>query len=322
MSTATPIPPIPSAVPGVTPDEGPGVVTAAPFDGSIPVARDRSRLSNYITLCKPRLNFMVLVSTAVGFYVAAPFNALALLHVLIGTALTAAASAVLNQWMERDRDLLMPRTRNRPLPAGRVAPVEALILGLVLSALGLGYLAWFCNLLTFALGAMTLVTYLGIYTPLKTVSTLNTVIGAIPGALPPVMGFAAATGDIGHGAMSLFAILFLWQMPHFLAIATLYREDYRAGGYVMLPVVDESLRSTSRQSLIYLSALLLVSLTPTLFGLTGVFYAAAALFLGIGFFLAGAQQAISRTRKDARMLFFVSIIYLPLLLTAMVIDKL
>lgn len=297
------------------------MVTAAPFDGSV-TARKPSRLSDYATLAKLRLNFMVLVSAAVGYHMAVDvIHWLPLLHVLIGTGLTAASSAVLNQWMEIERDRKMPRTRNRPLPAGRVSEVEALVLGLLLGVLGLGYLAITTNFLTFTLGLLTLATYLAIYTPLKTRSTLNTIVGAIPGAIPPLMGYTAAANMVTTESLILFAIMFLWQMPHFLAIATLYREDYRAGGYVMLPVVDPKLTATSRQALVYLAALLLVSLAPSLFEMTGTLYATVALLLGTVFMMSGAQLATTRTRKDARMLFFVSIAYLPLLLGVMVYDK-
>jgi protoheme IX farnesyltransferase len=273
---------------------------------------------------------MVLISAAVGFHLATSAAGSAsgsgsrwvgLLYVLIGTGLTAAASAVINQWIEIDRDRRMPRTRNRPLPAGRISPREALIFGVILGIAGLTFLALFTNLLTFWLGVGTLVSYLAVYTPLKTRSTLNTIVGAVPGALPPVMGYAAGAGVLGPGAVALFGILFLWQMPHFLAIATLYREDYRVGGYRMLPVVDPDLSATSRQILIYCAALLLVSITPSLFGLTGILYAASALLLGTGFAMAGGLFALTRSRQDARTLFFASIIYLPLLLVAMVLDK-
>lgn len=304
-------------------DEGPGVVSAAPFDGSVLTPRRPSRLADYATLCKLRLNLLVIITTAVGYHLAAgaSFHWLSLLHVLIGTTLTAAASAVLNQWMEVDRDRRMPRTRNRPLPAGRVARPEALALGLLLAAAGLTYLALTTNPLTFALGLATLILYLAIYTPLKTISTLNTIIGAIPGAIPPVMGVTAALGHFSPAALTLFGILFLWQMPHFLAIATLYREDYRAGGYVMLPVIDPDLSATSRQALIYLVALLFTSVTPTLFHLTGEIYALSAFLLSAAFLVTGIRFAQNPTRLSARSMFFASITYLPLILLIMVLDK-
>lgn len=303
-------------------DEGPGVVLAAPFDGSVAEARP-SKWADYATLTKLRLNFMVLISAAVGYHMAVEsIHWLSLLHVMIGTGLTAASSAVLNQWMEIERDRKMPRTRNRPLPAGRVSEREAFALGAILGVVGLGWLLATTNFLTFTLGLFTLATYLAIYTPLKVRSTLNTIVGAIPGAIPPLMGFTAATGAISTEALILFAIMFLWQMPHFLAIATLYREDYRAGGYVMLPVIDPKLTATSRQALIYLAALLLVSLAPSLFDMTGQVYTTVAMVLGTVFMMSGAQLATTRSRKDARLLFFVSIAYLPLLLGVMVFDKL
>jgi protoheme IX farnesyltransferase len=323
-----------ATIPAAAPlDDGPGAVSAAPFDGSVPRARRYTRFADYQVLSKVRLNMMVLVSTAVGFHMASPaaaaggpsnhpaFRWLLFLNALIGTGLTAAASGVLNQWIEIDRDRLMPRTRNRPLPAGRISPREGLILGIVLAVAGLGYLLAFTNVLTFALGAATLAVYLFIYTPLKVRSTLNTIVGAVPGAIPPLIGYAAAADVIDWKAMVLFAILFLWQMPHFLAIATMYREDYRAGGYKMLPVLDTDLTDTARQSVLYLGALLVTSLIPTLFHFTGPIYTIVALLLGGAFLATGLQFAMHRTRKDARVMFFASISYLPLLLIAMVFDK-
>lgn len=318
------MPPAVVAMPGVgvPADEGPGVVSAAPFDGSV-VGKRRSRWADYQVLCKVRLNMMVLVSAAVGFFMApaATFGWVTFLHMLFGTGVTAAASGVLNQWMEIDRDRRMPRTRNRPLPAGRISAREGLIAGLILSLVGLGWLLAFTNVLTFTLGAATLGSYLFLYTPLKVRSTLNTVVGAVPGALPPVMGYAAAAGVLDWKAAVLFGILFMWQMPHFLAIATLYREDYRAGGYVMLPVVDPELTDTARQSVLYLGALTIVSLMPSMFRMTGLAYTGVAVLLGAGFMSAGVQFALRRTRADARRMFFASIAYLPLLLVTMVLDK-
>lgn len=302
-------------------DEGPGVVTAAPFDGSVAVA-PKSRLADYATLCKLRLNLLVLITTAVGYHMASVGAGwVGLLHVLIGTGLTAAASAVINQWMEVERDRRMPRTRNRPLPSGRVGLNEALVLGCGLGVAGLAYLLLMTPSLTFVLGVVTLASYLAIYTPLKTASTVNTLVGAVPGALPPVMGYVAAGAGLDAGAAALFGILFLWQIPHFLAIATLYREDYRVGGYRMLPVIDPDLLATGRQVVVYCLALLAVSVAPTVLGMTGIAYAWVALLLGAGFAGTGISFALHRTRKDARLLFFASIIYLPLVLLAMVVGR-
>jgi protoheme IX farnesyltransferase len=283
-----------------------------------------SRAADFYEMTKPRLNFLVLVTTAVGYYMAA--RSLGdwprLLHVLLGAALTAGGASVLNQLMERDYDKLMPRTRNRPLPAGRIAPAEALLFGSALSVIGVLYLLLFVNTLTALLGAITLLSYLFIYTPMKRYTTLNTVIGAIPGAIPPVMGWTAVHRALSPEALSLFCILFLWQMPHFLSIAILYRRDYAAGGFKMLPVVDGDLTITSRQIVLYSLALIPITLMPALMGMAGAVYFTAAVLLGLGFLSFAVSCAASRERVDARKLFFASIIYLPLLLTAMMMNKL
>jgi heme o synthase len=283
-----------------------------------------SRASDFYEMTKPRLNFLVLVTTAVGYYMAADrlSDWPRLLNVLLGTALTAGGASVLNQLLERDYDKLMPRTRNRALPTGRVAPAEALRFGLALSIIGVLYLALFVNILTALLGALTLLSYIFIYTPMKRHTTLNTVIGAIPGAIPPMMGWTAVHGALSPEALALFGILFFWQMPHFLAIAILYRRDYAAGGFKMLPVIDEDLAITSRQILLYALALIPVTLLPALIGMTGAFYFTAAVLLGLGFLSFAVSCAASRERVDARKLFFASIIYLPLLLAAMMMNKL
>ena len=295
-------------------------------------ARTPSRAADYAELAKLRLNFLVLVTTLVGYDMAvrAPGDWGKLLPTLIGTALTAAGAAVFNQVIERDHDKLMPRTRNRPLPAGRVSAVEAWVLGAVLGVAGLAVLLAAVNGLTAIVGAVTFVSYVAIYTPLKRVTTLNTIVGAVPGALPPVMGWTAVHGTFGDpdasrlfcDAAVLFCILFFWQMPHFLAIATLYRRDYAAGGFKMLPSLDESLAVTGRQIVLYGAALIPVTLMPTLLGMTGVAYFVVALLLGMGYLTFGMTAAATRERSDARKLFFASIIYLPLLLAVMVTDKL
>jgi protoheme IX farnesyltransferase len=206
-----------------------------------------SRVRDFYELTKPRMNFLVVCTTAVG-YAMAPHHGhwTTLLHTILGTALTAASASVLNQLVEREYDALMPRTRNRPLPGGRVTPAEALAWGAVLGVAGVAYLLLMVNLLTALLGAFTLASYVWVYTPMKRVTSLNTVIGAVPGAIPPMMGWAAATGALGPEALALFGIMFLWQMPHFLAIAILYQRDYAAGGFKMLPVIDPKLRLTWR----------------------------------------------------------------------------
>lgn len=288
------------------------------------VEASHSRLVDYYELTKPRMNFLVVVTTVVGFYMASvtATNWLLLFNTIFGTALTAAAAAVLNQLIERRIDALMPRTRNRPLPAGRVSPVEAAIYGLSLGVIGVGHLAIFVNPLTASLGAFTLLSYLFIYTPMKRVSSVNTIIGAIPGAIPPMMGFAAVENAVSPGAWVLFAILFLWQMPHFLAIASIYRDDYAAGGFKMLPVVDRDLSMTCRMIIFYTLALIPITLLATALKIAGVGYLIVATVMGLGFLWFGIRMWQSRNRSAARQLFFASIIYLPLLLAAMMIDKL
>ena len=296
-------------------------------DGLPPVRPARatpSRAADFYELAKPRLNFLVLVTTLVGFYMAVRHGGdwARLVPTLIGTALTAAGASALNQLIEREPDKLMPRTRNRPIPAGRVSPREAAVYGAALSVVGIGTLAVFVNGLTALLGGVTLLSYVAVYTPLKRVTTLNTVVGAVPGALPPVMGWAAASGAVSPGAAVLFCVLFFWQMPHFLAIATMYRRDYAAGGFKMLPVVDESLAVTGRQIVLYAAALIPITLMPTLLHMTGPVYLLAAFVLGLGYLTFGIKAAATRQRSDARNLFFASIIYLPVLLVVMVSDKL
>src|SRR5215207_1337851 len=218
-----------------------------------------SRLADFYELTKPRMNFLVVVTTMVGFYMAMGrhFADWALLaHTLVGTAMAAAGASVLNQYVERGYDALMHRTANRPLPAGRVSPLEALLLGVLLSCGGTLYLAALVNPLTAALGAFTIASYVFLYTPLKRWTTLCTVVGAVPGAIPPMMGWTAATDSLSPEAWALFGILFFWQMPHFLAIAILYRDDYARGGFKMLPVVDDDLFVTGRQTVLYAAALI------------------------------------------------------------------
>ena len=288
-----------------------------------PREESRPRWLDYLELAKPRMNFLVLVTTAVGYYMAVrnSFQWPTLLHTLIGTTLTAASAAAFNHLLERHHDARMPRTADRPLPAGRLMPVEALFFGLATGFVGVTYLALGVNLLTAILGAATLVMYIAIYTPLKRLTTLNTVIGAVPGALPFVMGWTAVRGEISAEALALFGILFLWQMPHFLAIAILYRDDYALGGFKMLPVVDRDLGFTGQQIVLYTLALMGVTLVPVLLQMAGVFYLAVAILLGLVFLRFGLTCAASRQRIDARKLFIASILYLPLLLAGMMIDK-
>jgi len=243
------------------------------------------------------------------------------MYTLVGTALTAAGASAFNQYIERRLDMLMKRTANRPLPGGRMRPVDALLFATLLSVLGVGTLAVFVNAITASLGALTLLLYVLLYTPAKRYTSLCTIIGAVPGAIPPVMGFTAVQGTISAEAMALFAILFFWQMPHFLAIAILYRDDYARGGFLMLPVVDEKMEMTGRQIVLYSLSMIPVSLLPALLGMSGMLYFVAALLMGIAFCAFGIICARSKSRADARQLFLVSIIYLPALLIALMIDK-
>jgi protoheme IX farnesyltransferase len=285
-----------------------------------------SRLRDYYELTKPRMNFLVVVTTMVGYYMSVRFGMAGhwalLFHTLLGTALTAAGASVLNQYVERDLDTLMPRTANRPLPAGRLNPLEALAFGVLLSIAGTLYLSVMVNALTAALGAFTLASYVFLYTPMKRSTSLCTLVGAIPGAVPPMMGWTAVHDNLAVPAWALFGILFFWQMPHFLAIAILFKDDYAAGGFKMLPVVDADGAATSRQIVLYAAALIPVTLFPTLCHMAGATYFLLAAVMGIAFFGLSVQCAITGSRSDARRLFFASIIYLPLLLAAMTLDKL
>jgi len=288
------------------------------------VAARPSRLADFYELTKPRMNFLVLVTTMVGFYMALRHGwqgwAL-MLHTLAGTALAAAGASVLNQYVEREHDAKMSRTAGRPLPAGRVAPLEALLFGVTLGASGVVYLAALVNPLTAALGALTIATYVFLYTPMKRWTTLCTVVGAVPGAIPPMMGWTAATASLSAEAWALFGILFFWQMPHFLAIAILYRDDYAAGGFKMLPVVDEELSVTGRQMVLYALALVPVSLLPVALRMAGLGYGLAAVVLGLAFLGFSVKCAFGKGRGEARALFLASIVYLPLLLAAMMLDR-
>ncbi len=275
-------------------------------------------------LVKARLTSLVLVTTLAGFYLGwnGPMDFLRLFNAMLGTALVAAGAGALNQLIERGPDALMHRTRERPLPAGRMKPDTALLIGFGLTAGGLLYLFFLVNALSSALAALTMASYVFVYTPLKRVTSLNTLVGAVPGALPPVIGWAAARGMVGIEAGALFAILFCWQMPHFLAIAWMYREDYARGGFVMLTHEDEHGAATGRQAVNYSFALLLVSLTPSLLGMAGREYFLGAFLLGAGMVYCAARMQLAPARTQARQLFFASIIYLPLLLALLAFAKL
>jgi protoheme IX farnesyltransferase len=286
--------------------------------------RERSRVAaDLVSLTKPRVVVMVLVTTVVGYYVGlagAPDYG-RLIALVIGTLLAAGGTLALNQYWERDVDALMERTRTRPLPEGRLAPLEALLFGAGLTAAGLAVLAlgvgWLATLVT----AATFVLYIFAYTPLKLRTSLCTLVGAVPGALPPVAGWAAARDDLALGAWVLFGILFLWQLPHTLAIGRLYQADYARAGVRLLPVIDAEGRATERQILSGCVALLAVSLLPTLIGLAGGVYFAGALLLGGSFVAFGAQQALMPSPLRARRVLLASLLYLPALLALLAFDK-
>lgn len=276
-----------------------------------------------IELTKPRITLMVVLTAGIGLLLASGGEAtLALVvHTLVGTGLVAAGSSALNQVLERDLDALMERTAQRPLPAGRMHPDAALLFGVALSIVGLIELTVFVNLLTALLGTLALASYVFLYTPLKRVSSLATVIGAIPGAIPPLMGWTAVTNQIDLGAWVLFGILFLWQLPHFLAIAWMCREDYARAGLPMLPVVEPDGRSTARQMVLWGAALLPVSLLPTVLGLTGITYFLGTLALGCFFLAVCVAFALSFSTQAARRVLLVSVLYLPAVLAVMVLDR-
>lgn len=281
------------------------------------------RTLDFLALTKPRVVLMVLVTTVVGYHLASAGAAdhFRLLNTLIGTALAAAGTLALNQFLEREVDGLMKRMRLRPLPDGRLQPIEALAFGAAITAAGVLYVTLTVGLLGGLVTATTVGLYLFAYTPLKLRTPLCLVVGAIPGALPPVTGWVAARGELGVGAWVLFAILYLWQLPHTLAIARLYREDYARAGIRLLPVVDPEGTSTERQIVTGCLALLAVGLLPTLIGLTGALYFFGALTLGTVFLVCGMAQAVSRTVPAARRLLFASLVYLPTLLALMAFDK-
>jgi protoheme IX farnesyltransferase len=286
--------------------------------------RDRVRVAaDLVSLTKPRVVVMVLVTTVVGYYVAltGPPDYGRLAALMLGTVLAAGGTLALNQYWERDVDARMDRTRTRPLPEGRLAPLEALLFGAGLTAAGLAVLALGAGRLATLVTAATFVLYVFAYTPLKLRTSLCTIVGAVPGALPPVTGWAAARDDLGVGAGVLFGILFLWQLPHTLAIGRLYQADYARAGVRLLPVVDAEGHSTERQILSGCVGLLAVSLLPTLIGLAGGVYFTGALLLGAAFVALGVQQALSPSTLRARRVLLASLLYLPALLALLALDK-
>jgi len=277
-------------------------------------------MGDYLELSKARIVVMVLITTFAGFLCAGGSAwSLALLHTLIGTAVVAAGTNAFNQYFERERDARMRRTENRPIPAGRITPFAALVFSASASAFGILYLLVAVNELAALLAAITLFSYVALYTPLKVRSTACTLVGAVPGAIPPMIGWAAVTGTIGAGAWLLFGILFLWQLPHFLAISWMYRDDYARGGFVMTAVSDPDGRSTSTQAVLYALALLPVSLLPFSAGMTGPLYAVGAGLAGLAMIGWSLKFAYLRTDRSARELFLVSIVYLPAVMSILVI---
>ena len=293
---------------------------------SIPLDRPRaSFIGDYLELSKSRIVLMVLITTAAGYLFAAKHvDPLLMLHALIGTALVAAGTNALNQYVERDRDALMHRTRTRPLPAGRMTPRAALVFSSAIAILGTLYLGVLVNWLTAALGAFTLTSYIFVYTPLKRVSTICTLIGAIPGAIPPLMGWTAATNTLwqysAKGGWIAFGILFLWQLPHFMAISWMYRDDYARGGFAMLSVRDENGSAVARQAIYYSLALLAVSVLPTVFSMTGVVYLIGAAASGTALLAAAIRFFFDRSPRNARSLFMISNLYLLTVMLLMVVD--
>jgi protoheme IX farnesyltransferase len=281
------------------------------------------RAADFFALTKPRIVLLVVLTAAVGIYAAAPGDVtpLLLVHLVVGTALVAGGSGALNQVAESGSDALMRRTANRPIPAGRVGRTASTGFALVLGGAGTVYLFVFVNALTARLAALTLVSYVLFYTPLKRVTTLNTLIGAIPGALPILGGWAATGRGMGVAAWSLFLVMFLWQLPHFLALAWLYRDDYGRAGMRMLSVGDDDGHRTFGQALLYAAALLPVSLVPTLVGLAGTVYFLSALLFGVWYVFAALGAARARSIPAARRLFLASIAYLPGLLGFLALDK-
>lgn len=286
-------------------------------------ALEKSWAAVFADLVKARLTLLVLLTTCVGFYLGerGAVNELLMFHALLGTALVAAGAAALNELLEREHDAKMRRTAGRPLPAGRLQPATVAVFGGVSTVAGLIYLAVLVNPLTSVLGAVTSISYLFIYTPLKRVSWVNTLVGAIPGALPPLMGWTAARNELSGEGWTLFAILAFWQIPHFLAIAWLYRDEYARAGFVMLPNVDPDGTRTAYHAVGNTVAVLIASLCPFLLGLNGVLYAAVAALAGAAYLASAVRFARQLTARRARQLFLVSILYLPFLLLAMVCDK-
>ena len=290
---------------------------------ALPEERKHALLDDVLELVKVRLSLLVLMTTLVGFLLGwrGPFNWVLLTATLLGTALCAGGASALNQWWERDVDSRMKRTRDRPLPASRMLPQDALLFGLFFSLSGIAILALFANQRSAFLAFITIAIYVLVYTPMKRISSLNTLVGAIPGALPPLIGWVAARGNYNIEGCLLFATLWFWQMPHFLAIAWMYKDDYADGGFVMLTANDPEGLLTSRQALLYTLFLVPVTLLPSMLAFNSFVYFIGALALGLGFTAFAVRFVSQRNRTAARNLFFASIIYLPLLLGLLVATK-
>lgn len=283
----------------------------------------RDRAAAYVELTKPRITFLIVLTSAAGFALASKglIDYLALGRAMLGIALLSSGIATLNQYMERDLDGLMRRTADRPLPSGKLSPWEALLFGIGLTVLAEFYLAILINPLTALLGLVVIAGYLFGYTPLKTKTSLSTLVGAFPGAVPPLIGWTAASDQLSLEAWVLFAILFLWQFPHFLAIAWMYREDYARAGILMLPVVEPQGRITGQQIVVYTLMLLPVSLLPAILNISGKVYLVGAIVLGLLFLYSSIRTALSQSRQEARRLLLASVVYLPLLFLLMVLDR-
>jgi len=294
-------------------------VSVVPLTDS-PAPTPMSVVRDYFVLSKARIVMMVLITTAAGYAFAAPhINGLLLLNTLFGTALVAAGTNALNQYVEREHDARMRRTRTRPLPDGRISPRAALVFSAAIAIAGTLYLIATVNVLTAVLGALTLTSYIFVYTPLKRVSTICTVVGAVPGAIPPLMGWTAATGSIGIGGLILFAILFFWQLPHFMAISWIYREDYGRAGFAMLSVRDADGTATARQAILYSLGLVAVSALPPFFGLAGAGYLIGAVIAGVALTAASVAFFFDRSNRTARRLFMLSNAYLVVVMLLLVV---
>jgi protoheme IX farnesyltransferase len=294
----------------------------APLDAVRGREATRSRGSDFLALTKPRLNFLVLLTTAAAYRLGVDDTSqpLMLMHTVVGTFLVAGGAAALNQVWERDTDKLMRRTRMRPLPDARLDPTHARVFGWTLSLAGLVELALFVNLLCAGVALATLASYVWFYTPLKFVTSLSTIAGALPGALPAVIGWSAATNSLSIAGWVLFGIVFMWQMPHFLAIAWMYRDEYASAGIPLLPVVQPDGRSTGRQVVLYTAGLVPVTLLPTVVGLASPYYLTGAVVLGAILMVLSLEFAVTRTNDAARRLFLGSILYLPILWGLLVWD--